>query len=169
VLGGESIKEMQNITGCKINVSQPAGRDIEREIGLVGTRHAVEMAKRAIMDKVDAVVSQEHKPEHRKLILTRLTRIQETVHKAETTDLMIPMAAVDTHILSSSRTLRVVLALNNLLHPVLVEKTHMPHMEATTTTWRCGTQQWPNNSNRVQVSKPDHQVLDDERRALLDS
>ena len=50
---------MQNSTGCKINVSQPVGRDIEREIGLVGTRHAVEMAKRAIMDKVDAVVSPE--------------------------------------------------------------------------------------------------------------
>lgn len=58
--GGESIKEMQNATGCKINVSQPAGRDIEREIGLVGTRHAIDMAKRAIMDKVDAVVCHKH-------------------------------------------------------------------------------------------------------------
>lgn len=48
---------MQSTTGCKINVSQPTGRDIEREIGLVGTRHAIDMAKRAIMDKVDAVVS----------------------------------------------------------------------------------------------------------------
>lgn len=56
-LGGESIKEMQNTTGCKINVSQPTGRDIEREIGLVGTRHAIDMAKRAVMEKVDAVVS----------------------------------------------------------------------------------------------------------------
>lgn len=51
---------MQNTTGCKINVSQPAGRDIEREIGLVGTRSAIDMAKRAIMDKVDAVVSLKH-------------------------------------------------------------------------------------------------------------
>lgn len=52
---------MQNTTSCKINVSQPTGRDIEREIGLVGTRQAIEMAKRAIMDKVDAVVSRKHK------------------------------------------------------------------------------------------------------------
>lgn len=56
--GGETIKEMQNQTGCKINVSPASGRDIQREIGLVGTRHAVEAAKRAIMSKVDAVVSQ---------------------------------------------------------------------------------------------------------------
>jgi far upstream element-binding protein len=56
-IGGETIKDMQNKTGCKINVSQPQGRDIERQIGLVGTRHAIEQAKRAIMEKVDAVVS----------------------------------------------------------------------------------------------------------------
>jgi far upstream element-binding protein len=53
--GGESIKEMQNQTGCKINVSPASGRDVEREIGLVGTRNAIEAAKRAILDKVDAV------------------------------------------------------------------------------------------------------------------
>lgn len=55
--GGETIKDMQNSTGCKINVSPPSGRDIEREIGLIGSRHAIESAKRAIMAKVDAVVS----------------------------------------------------------------------------------------------------------------
>ena len=54
--GGESIKEMQTSTGCKINVSPASGRDIEREIGLVGTRQAIDSAKRAIMEKVDAVV-----------------------------------------------------------------------------------------------------------------
>lgn len=48
---------MQNQTGCKINVSPAAGRDVEREIGLIGSRHAIEAAKRAIMDKVDTVVS----------------------------------------------------------------------------------------------------------------
>ena len=48
---------MQSTSGCKINVTQPSGRDIEREIGLVGTRQAIEMARRAIMEKVDAVVS----------------------------------------------------------------------------------------------------------------
>lgn len=49
---------MQNSTGCKINVTQAGpGEDIEREIGLVGTRQAIEAAKRAIWDKVDTVVS----------------------------------------------------------------------------------------------------------------
>ena len=47
---------MQQTTGCKINVSQPNGRDVERPIGLVGSRGAIEAAKRAIMDKVHAVV-----------------------------------------------------------------------------------------------------------------
>jgi len=56
--GGETIKSMQSDTGCKINVSQASGADIEREIGLVGTRQAIEDAKRAIWEKVDQVVSQ---------------------------------------------------------------------------------------------------------------
>jgi far upstream element-binding protein len=54
--GGETIRDMQNSTGCKINVSQASGADIEREIGLVGNRQAIEAAKRAIQDKVDTVV-----------------------------------------------------------------------------------------------------------------
>ncbi|KAL9012597.1 MAG: hypothetical protein Q9173_002639 [Seirophora scorigena] len=53
--GGETIKDMQQSTGCKINVSQPNGRDVEREIELVGSRGSIEAAKRAIMDKVHAV------------------------------------------------------------------------------------------------------------------
>jgi far upstream element-binding protein len=48
---------MQSTTGCKINVSQATGADIEREIGLVGTRQAIEEAKTAIWDKVNSVVS----------------------------------------------------------------------------------------------------------------
>ena len=47
---------MQADTGCKINVSQASGADIEREIGLVGTRQAIDDAKRTIWDKVDQVV-----------------------------------------------------------------------------------------------------------------
>lgn len=47
---------MQTQTGCKINVSPASGRDIEREIGLVGSRAAIDAAKRAIMEKVHAVV-----------------------------------------------------------------------------------------------------------------
>jgi len=56
--GGETIREMQNVTGCKINVSQSSGPgETEREIGLVGSRDAINRAKRAIEDKVEAVVS----------------------------------------------------------------------------------------------------------------
>lgn len=56
--GGETIREMQNTTGCKINVSQqPQPGQSEREIELVGTREAINQAKAAIEDKVEAVVS----------------------------------------------------------------------------------------------------------------
>lgn len=55
--GGETIKDIQATTGCKINVSPKSGPDeIEREIGLVGSRDAIAAAKRAIQVKVDAVV-----------------------------------------------------------------------------------------------------------------
>ncbi|KAI0010629.1 hypothetical protein F4779DRAFT_288645 [Xylariaceae sp. FL0662B] len=54
--GGETIREMQNSTGCKINVSQSSGPgEVEREIGLVGSRDAINRAKGAIEDKVEAV------------------------------------------------------------------------------------------------------------------
>ena len=46
---------MQADTGCKINVSP--GQEAEREIGLVGSRDAIERAKQAIMEKVHTVVS----------------------------------------------------------------------------------------------------------------
>ncbi|KZF19817.1 hypothetical protein L228DRAFT_270597 [Xylona heveae TC161] len=60
--GGETIKEMQSTTSCKINVSAPSGpTDIERDIGLVGTRDAIEMAKKAIMEKVETV-QQKNRP-----------------------------------------------------------------------------------------------------------
>ena len=55
--GGETIKNMQTDTGCKINVSPATGQDIERDIGLVGSRESIERAKHAIMEKVHAVVS----------------------------------------------------------------------------------------------------------------
>jgi far upstream element-binding protein len=55
--GGETIKDMQSTTGCKINVSPSSGPgEVEREIGLVGSRDAIAAAKRAIEDKVEAVV-----------------------------------------------------------------------------------------------------------------
>lgn len=53
--GGETIKDMQNVSGCKINVSQPQGADIQRPIELIGSRPAIEHAKRLIWEKVNAV------------------------------------------------------------------------------------------------------------------
>lgn len=55
--GGETIKEMQATTGCKINVGQPEQPDVQRRIGLVGSRSAIDEAKGAIWEKVDTVVS----------------------------------------------------------------------------------------------------------------
>ena len=56
--GGETIMDMQSTTGCKINVSPSSGpEEVEREIGLVGSRDAIAAAKRAIEDKVEKVVS----------------------------------------------------------------------------------------------------------------
>jgi far upstream element-binding protein len=55
--GGETIKEMQAQTGCKINVQQASGQDIERPIELVGDYAAIGRAKAAIWDKVEQVVS----------------------------------------------------------------------------------------------------------------
>ena len=57
IAGGETVKDMQINTGCKINVFQPSGRDIRREIELIGSRSAIDQAKAAIMEKVRAVVS----------------------------------------------------------------------------------------------------------------
>ncbi|KAF2668681.1 hypothetical protein BT63DRAFT_456320 [Microthyrium microscopicum] len=53
--GGETIREMQATSQCKINVSQASGADIEREIGLVGTAQAIAAAKAAVWEKVDMV------------------------------------------------------------------------------------------------------------------
>ena len=74
--GGETIREMQNMTGCKINVSQSSGPgETEREIGLVGSRDSIAMAKRAIEDKVDAAVCPRSLQDLLKApILTRLQR-----------------------------------------------------------------------------------------------
>ena len=49
---------MQVDTGCKINVSPATGQDYEREIGLIGSRDSIERAKHVIMEKVNAVVSE---------------------------------------------------------------------------------------------------------------
>ncbi|KAK0386853.1 hypothetical protein NLU13_5166 [Sarocladium strictum] len=53
--GGETIREMQNGTGCKINVQQGQPGETEREITLIGSRDSIAQAKQAIEEKVDAV------------------------------------------------------------------------------------------------------------------
>ncbi|RPB12974.1 hypothetical protein P167DRAFT_139858 [Morchella conica CCBAS932] len=53
--GGETIKEMQSSTGCRINVSSQCNpNDPEREIALAGTRDAINRARQAIEEKVEA-------------------------------------------------------------------------------------------------------------------
>ncbi|KAK7403455.1 hypothetical protein QQX98_010776 [Neonectria punicea] len=54
--GGETIREMQNVTGCKINVAQSSGPgEVQREIALIGSRDSIARAKLAIEEKVEAV------------------------------------------------------------------------------------------------------------------
>lgn len=54
--GGETIREMQNVTGCKINVAQSSGPgEVQREIALIGSRDSIARAKLAIDEKVEAV------------------------------------------------------------------------------------------------------------------
>jgi rRNA processing protein Krr1/Pno1 len=85
--GGETIKEMQATTGCKINVSPSSGPgEVEREIGLVGSRDAIAAAKRAIEDKVEAVVSRLYRLLYLALMRDRHKRPLE----AEVAELALP-------------------------------------------------------------------------------
>ncbi|CEJ92375.1 hypothetical protein VHEMI08030 [[Torrubiella] hemipterigena] len=54
--GGETIREMQSTTGCKINVAQSSGPgETQREISLIGNADSIARAKQAIDEKVEAV------------------------------------------------------------------------------------------------------------------
>ncbi|TKA27647.1 hypothetical protein B0A54_16731 [Friedmanniomyces endolithicus] len=53
--GGETIKDMQRTTGCKINVNQPTRPDVTRKIDLAGTAQSMAEAERVIWEKVDTV------------------------------------------------------------------------------------------------------------------
>lgn len=44
------------MTGCKINILPPVGRDPDREVTLLGTQSAIDEAKNVILEKVDAFV-----------------------------------------------------------------------------------------------------------------
>lgn len=53
--GGETIKDMQRSTGCKINVNQPQRPDVTRKIDLAGTARSMQEAERVIWEKVETV------------------------------------------------------------------------------------------------------------------
>ena len=53
--GGETIKDMQRTTGCKINVNQPKPPDRFRNIDLAGTSRSMAEAERVIWEKVETV------------------------------------------------------------------------------------------------------------------
>jgi transcription antitermination factor NusA-like protein len=53
--GGETIKDTQRTTGCKINVHQPSRPDVERRIDLAGTSRSMQEAERVIWEKVETV------------------------------------------------------------------------------------------------------------------
>jgi transcription antitermination factor NusA-like protein len=53
--GGETIKDMQRTTGCKINVNQPKPPDVTRNIDLAGDARSMAEAERIIWEKVETV------------------------------------------------------------------------------------------------------------------
>ncbi|WEW60809.1 hypothetical protein PRK78_006297 [Emydomyces testavorans] len=55
--GGDTIKEMQNATGCKVNILPAVGREIEREVVMIGSRQSIEQMKKSIVEKIDAFKS----------------------------------------------------------------------------------------------------------------
>lgn len=137
--GGETIKEMQNVTGCKINVAPPSGPDINREIGLIGSRQAIESGKRAIWDKVNAVVCVYLLSRH--ILLTDLNfSVRSKVVSGP--------GAVKSQRLSPTRILtpsRLPTVSRRRCHNMLPpchhrNRIHTQCMVATPTTWRSGRQ-----------------------------
>ncbi|KAI7342594.1 hypothetical protein KC354_g16213 [Hortaea werneckii] len=53
--GGETIKDMQRTTGCKINVNQPSRPDVTRKIDLAGNSRSMAEAEGIIWEKVETV------------------------------------------------------------------------------------------------------------------
>ena len=53
--GGETIKDLQKTSGCKINVNSPKAPDHVRNIDLAGTSRSMEDAERVIWEKVRTV------------------------------------------------------------------------------------------------------------------
>lgn len=152
---------MQSTTGCKINVSQASGgADIEREIGLVGTRQAIEDAKKAIWEKVDSVVSM---PFH-KVCLEHTLTVNRNKRMAAVTVVIGKLEAViaaaiviathNSHPMASNPQPR--LCLKDKLTPPLQQTAQlirMPFMAVTRTIWLCGIPRLLNSSSSSRQAK----------------
>lgn len=151
---------MQATTGCKINVSPASGQDFQREIGLVGTRGSIEQAKRAITDKVNAVVRSNSSLLHENLLI--YDRRKRTVLVVER--IVMTSTMIDTHILrsSSSSSRRMANQIQSHHNPkqALVKSWIPMHpMVAIRTTLRCGIQAFkPSRDNSKQRKTKAHQV-----------
>lgn len=154
---------MQSTTGCKINVSQASGADVEREIGLVGTPQAIEDAKKAIWDKVDSVVSSQSLTacKVQSLTATRRRRMAAVTAPAGVAAAMAG-TTMTTHSRNSlsNRTARQTAAQQAVpLRTETLPLTRMRRTVDTRTTWPCGMpRRWrPAGSSRKE--EPLHQEL----------
>jgi hypothetical protein len=133
--GGETIKEIQSTTGCKINVSSKQPGETDREIGLVGSRDAIAAAKRAIEEKVDAVVSSPSPIGKKDSNLRRQQRVVVVeVAEVEVEAARMTMEVTDTN---NNRTLsHKVNLLKQLLkeYLLLVVMILMPHVSTSSTS-----------------------------------
>jgi hypothetical protein len=150
---------MQSETGCKINVSQASGADIEREIGLVGSRQAIDNAKRAIWDKVEQVVRTEHLSRFQVLISDSVRRIPAGDVTTATgtgtgTTITTTHSSHSPHLrVTEPHPLHSLLWLQRTL-PAVPPLTLMPYMADTRTISLCGMHRSHNSSK--EGSRPKH-------------
>ncbi|KAI5301357.1 hypothetical protein KEM55_002264 [Ascosphaera atra] len=52
--GGETIRDIQNMSQCRVNIQRSADRNAEREVTLTGPRSAIDAAKGIIQEKIDS-------------------------------------------------------------------------------------------------------------------
>jgi len=134
--GGETIKQMQYDTGCKINVQQASGRDIDRPIELVGEHGAIERAKVALWDKVEQVVSSIS-------ILLLILAANFPHRERRTVEVEEEVEAVH-HVMTSSNMVATRMANNRHMlskvhpHKLLLTLTHTLNMVATRHIPTCG-------------------------------
>lgn len=131
---------MQSTTGCKINVSQASGADIEREIGLVGTRQAIDDAKRAIWDKVEQVVSQDRLFFFGHIVLTlrRRKRTEAGVVVVEITGTSTTTHINSSQVTANHPTSHPVSQTHHSNHKMVRPLIHTPSMAGTRTILPCG-------------------------------